>query len=134
MVLSMTFQFPLTAKTRSIIASDFPRQLVESFLVPIALLLLRPLSRRELKRGAGEDLPLGRSNTALEHGVLGLDVEVHYVAIWPLQYLSDAESKRDVLHMVKGVKRPDSRRSDVESAMQIADNERLHRRELANRA
>jgi hypothetical protein len=81
MVLSMTFQFPLMAKTRSTIASDFPRQLVGSFLVPIALLLLPPLSCRDLERSAGEDLPLGRSNTALEHRVLGLDVEVCYVPI-----------------------------------------------------
>ena len=47
----------------------------------IALALHLPFPRRELKCGTGENLPLGRSNTALEHGVLGLDVEVHYVAI-----------------------------------------------------
>ena len=48
---------------------------------PIALALHLPFPRRELKRGAGENLPLRRSNAALEHGVLRLDIEVCYVAI-----------------------------------------------------
>ena len=49
-------------------------------------------------------------------------------------YLADAGSERDDLHMVKGVKRPDSRRSEVEAMREIVDKEWLHRRELANRA
>ena len=38
-------------------------------------------------------------------------------------YLADAGSERDVLHMVKDVKRPDSRRSEVETIREIVDKE-----------
>ena len=55
--------------------SSFP------FFLLVALALLLRLSQRELERCAGEDLPLGRSNPALEDGVLWLDIEVCYVAI-----------------------------------------------------
>jgi hypothetical protein len=99
-----------------------------------ALPLLLALCDRELKRNAAKDLPFGRPNTALINRVLWLDVEIHYVTMGVRQYLAGAEPERDVLHMVKRVKRPDPRRSEVKATVEIIDSEWLHRRELTNRA